>query len=180
MSRGLALVLAAALVACGGGGGGGGGGPTVPTSRLTFAPSSVAGPGSIALSTGAGSSTAALRLDLVATGVAGLYGVAFDLTYPNAVLRFAAATEGPFLSGGGAAATSFQLFESSPGRLVVGISRLGPVGGVDGSGVLLSLELRPVAQGGGSVGFALPRALDASGREISGLSWIGGSVEYVP
>ena len=72
-----------------------------------------------------------------------LYGVAFDLEYPTA-LRFDAATEGTFLSAG--AMTSFQVASGQPGRLVVGLTRLGPRPGVNGEGALL--VLRFTATGG--------------------------------
>jgi hypothetical protein len=176
-------VAAAALLvvtACGGGGGGGGGGPTVPTARFAFTPAAAGGDGSLGLATGAGSTLTTLRLELVVTQVADLYAVAFDLTYPVAVMRFAAASEGTFLNSGGTATTTFQVVESQPGTLVFGLSRLGPAGGVTGSGTAATFEFTAVGAGSGGLAFVDARGFDAAGRPLPDVRFVAGSVEYVP
>jgi len=103
-----------------------------------------------------------------------LFGVAFDLSYPTGQLTFAAADEGPFLAQG--ADVVSQVVEISPGRLVVGLSRLGQVPGVDGTGVLLILDFAVGANGSGDLTFSDNQAFDADGSVASGISWSGGTV----
>lgn len=175
-----AALLFVAFAACGGGGGGGGGTPTAPPPQLAFTPASSGGAGSIALATAAGSSSSTLRLDLVANGAADLFGVSFELVYPTQPVLFVAATEGTFLSSGGMVPTTFQLLETEPGRLLVGLSRLGDVAGAEGTGTLLTLELSAVAAGSGAVSFEDARAFDSAGDEIAGTTFSGGTVTYTP
>ncbi|HEV8629304.1 MAG TPA: cohesin domain-containing protein, partial [Thermoanaerobaculia bacterium] len=161
-----------------GGGGGGGGGPTPPTQpppSVTFAPSST-GAG-IGLAQGATTTSSTLVLEVRATQVTALYGVAFDLTYPNALLRLQGFRAGTFLSSGGAQ-ISTQVAESSPGHLVVGLSRLGPAPGVDGSGVLLELQLDAVASGTGAFAFSNNAAYRPDGS-VQSVGWNAGSVSVV-
>lgn len=172
---GLAAAIALTL-ACGGGGGGGG--PTTPPPSIVFQPSGTAGANSLALVQGSGTSATRLFVTLRATQVTGLFGVAFDLVYPNGVMTFEGATEGSFLDG---AATSFQFNESASGRLVVGLTRLGAVSGVNGSGDLLTLEFAPVGPAGvETFAFQSNNAFNATAGQISGVSWIGGSATVTP
>jgi hypothetical protein len=172
----LALFGAVLAVACGGGGGGGGGGPTQPTPGISYAPSN--GSANLALVEAAGSGATTLRLDLRAQQVTGLYGVAFDLVYPSDLFTFGSVTEGSFLAG---ATTSLQVEETGAGRLVVGLSRLGAVGGVSGNGTLLTVELRSRGSAGtGALAFEKNSAFDGAGKAIAGVSWSGGSATVVP
>lgn len=147
---------------------------------FTFASGGGAGAGSLALATGSGSTSSRLRLDLAANQATDLYGISFDLVFPAQTVQFDTASEGVFLSASGAVATSFQVFQSEPGRLVVGLSRLGNVDGVAGSGTLLTLELVPVAAGTGALSFEDAHAYDSAGDEISAATFVGGTVTYTP
>lgn len=171
--------LAAALVgaACGGGGGGGGGGtpPTQPTG-IVFTASGVAAP-AVRLARGAASSGTVLEIEVRADQLPGVYGLAFDLTYPSNALRFDAFAEGGFLTGGGPAQTSLQVAEPSSGRLVVGHTRLGDAGAVSGSGLLMTLRFVAVGPGSGSLSFSANRLFDTSGDEVAGAAWGGGTVQ---
>ena len=161
------------LAACGGGGGG----PTAPpppAQSLVFTAASGSSPTSVALLR-SGTSASALTLEVRAQGVTDLYGVAFDLTYPASLLAFEGASEGAFLGQGGIA-TTVQVAEQ-PGRLVVGATRLGVVGGVTGSGTLLILSFRAIAAGSGDIAFSDPSAVAATGNPVSDLDWLGGSVQ---
>lgn len=173
-----AAAVALLSLACGGGGGrgGGGGGPTEPQPSIVYTPGSGGGAGSLSLVQGAGTTSRRLVLELRAEEVPELYGVAFDLEYPSAVLAFEGAGEGSFLSAGGAA-TSLQVAEGPRGNLVLGLTRLGLLPGVGGSGVLLTLELSASGTGGGSFRFVDPRAFDASGDPIADLTWSAGTVQ---
>jgi len=189
----MALLFAALSVACGGGGGGGSPSeplpsPTVsPTPSATPTPSptptptpgggvtftaSSAGPG-IVLAQGAGTSSSSLTVDVRAAQVTGLYGIAFDLDYPSAAVRYASATAGTFLGTSGQ--FSMQVVESTPGHLVVGATRLGTLAGVDGSGLILSLVFTPVANGSGPFAFSRNTAYRSDGATLA-LPWAGGTV----
>jgi hypothetical protein len=169
-------VIAMSVAACGGGGGGGGGptGPPPPTTTIVFTP---AGGGSVLLASGAGTQGATLSLEVRTTGVQDLYGVAFHLAYPVAALRYTGATEGSVLGAGGTVPTSFQIVDSPPGNLVVGLTRLGKVSGTAASGTLMTLQLTAAASGSGNLAFSSNVASDSQGNVISGLAWAGGSVQ---
>ncbi len=170
------LALSPALLACGGGGGGGGG-PTQPQSGITFTASGSGAADSVSMAD-AGSTSTTLRVDVRSNGIPALYGVSFDVVYPTSLLSFSAATAGGLLGG---VNTSFQAKEVSPGRVVIGFTRLGAVAGVSGSGTLVTLEFasRGVA-GSGSLSFDKTTAFDSNAKSISGVTWSGGSLTVVP
>lgn len=166
--------LALAL-ACGGGGGGGSPtdpGPTptpAPQASIVFTPQAGGAPG-ISLTAGAASTATTLVLEVRAASVTDLYGVAFDLTYPNQLLQFVSLQQGPFLQG--ATAQNGVL----PDRLVVGISRLGALPGENGSGVLMTITFRAIGAGQGSFTFSKNLAANSQGQAIPGLTWSAGTV----
>ncbi|MES1241711.1 MAG: cohesin domain-containing protein [Acidobacteriota bacterium] len=176
--RFLSLVALAVLLllglACSGGGGGGS--PTEPTPTptptqpsITFTPQSP-GPSGISLVSGSASTATTLILEVRATSVSDLYGVAFDLTYPANLLQHVRSTQGPMLAGG-----TFQ-GSVTAGRLVMGLSNLGPVPGASGSGVLMTFEFRAVGSGEGTFTFSKNQAVDSQGQAIAGLTWSAGTV----
>jgi hypothetical protein len=169
-------VLATSVAACGGGGGGGGGptGPPPPATTIVF---TSAGGGNVQLASGAGTQGATLALEVRTTGIQDLYGLAFHLSYPVAALRFTGATEGTVLNAAGTVPTSFQIVDSPPGNLVVGLTRLGRVSGTAASGTLLTVQLTAAASGSGNLAFSSNVASDSGGNVISGLGWAGGSVQ---
>ena len=174
----LALVLTALLAAACGGGGGGGGGPTEPPppqTGITFTASGATGGNTVTLASGAGTNSNTLVLEVRANQVTGLFGLAFDLSYPSTVLTFTQGTEGTVLSSG--APTSFQVREVSPGNLVVGLTRLGPVAGLDANGVLMTLTFTSTAAGSGSFAFGRNEGIGADGLGLIALAWGGGSVQ---
>ena len=171
-------ILAAVLplvLACGGGGGGGS--PTEPTPSptpqpqpsITFTPQTP-GPSGISLVSSAASNATTLILEVRATSVSDLYGIAFDLTYPANLLQHVRSTQGPMLAGG-----TFQ-GSVTAGRLVMGLSNLGPVPGASGSGVLMTLEFRAVGAGEGTFTVSKNQAVDSQGQAIAGLTWSAGTV----
>ena len=172
-------VLVSLLPACGGGGGGGGGGgPTSPGPSVTFSPSGTTGPEALILRESPDSTPSRLVLELVAQDVTRVYGLSFDLQYPASVLSFEAAVEEGFLGADGAD-TSLQVAEQPAGNLVIGLTRLGRVQGISGSGVLLSLELRAVGNGSGALRFDANEAFDSEGDPIPSIRWGAGTVQVV-
>jgi hypothetical protein len=172
-AAGLAMLLLALGAACGGGGGGGPTAPPPTTASLSFTAAGSTSGSAVTLSrNGSGADT--LVLDVQAQGVTGIYGVYFDLAFPSQVLAFDGATEGTFLSGG--AGTSLQV-ASQTGNLVVGLTRLGAVGGISGSGNLLTLRFRAIGSGSGSIQFTRNQGVAADGDLIPDLDWLGGNVQ---
>jgi hypothetical protein len=175
-ARALTLALALVLAGCGGGGGGGGGptSPPPPTPGITFTPSGSAASPGISLAAGAGSTATKLLLEVRASGIRDLYGLAFDLQYPGGVLTFGSSTSAGSILGSGT-------FQVSPAAsdVVVGASLLGGVRGVAGDGLLLTFEFQPAASGNGSFSFTRNTAFDSAGQPIAGVSWTAGSVQVV-
>jgi Cohesin domain len=173
----MAPAWAAALLLAAGCGGGGGGGPTAPPPPppgIVFT-AGTAGANSIGLAQGAGTTATTLVLEVRINEVMSLYGLAFDLSYPTAQLSFDQASEGTLLSAGGAP-TAFEVVESSPGDLVVGLSQLGTLAGISGSGVLLTLRFTASGAGSGTFTFSNNRVFSPDGSAQSGVTWQGGSV----
>ena len=71
------------------------------------------------------------------------------------------------------------MHETTPGTLVVGISRLGPLGGSSGSGTLMTLEFDSAASGSGSLSFTNNTAFAADGTALGAIQWLGGTVQVV-
>ena len=169
----LPLLLALTLAACGGGGGGSGPtAPPPPTAGIVFTPQGTPGANTLYLASGAATTTTTLVLEVRASQMTDLYGVAFNLTYPSAQLQFVRATAGPLLGNGAVQAA----VSSPPGTLIVGGTHLGSVPGANGSGVVMTLEFTAVAAGSGSFAFTRNSALDSSGRPIASVAWLAGSV----
>lgn len=163
-----------------GGGGGGGGGPTEPATPtpipiITFTASGTGGANSLAL-TRVTSDQTSLVLSLEATSVTDLYGIAFDLRFPDGALVFDSALEGTFLDQNGTVDTSLQVTVMPAGTLVVGLSRLGSVAGRSGTGSLLRLRFTRRAAGSGDLVFSRNQAFNAAGTAIAGVQWSAGSV----
>jgi len=173
----LFAVAALALAACGGGGGGGGG-PTEPTpppppqASIVFSAQGTPGANTLFLASGAATTATTLILEVRASQVTDLYGVAFDLSYPSAQLQFVRATAGPLLAGG-----AVQAAAGGAGVLVVGGTHLGNVPGANGSGVVMTLEFSAVGAGSGSFAFSRNTALNSAGNTLSGVAWLAGSVQ---
>ncbi|REJ74239.1 MAG: hypothetical protein DWQ36_04405 [Acidobacteria bacterium] len=175
--NGLAL---AALVACGGGGGGGSPTqppppPPPPPPGIVVTSDSAASAGTVSLRAGSGAA-GELLLEVVGTDLQNVYGLAFTLLYPAGLLNFQEGSEGTFLSQSGAVDTSLQVFQSQ-GELVLGVSRLGDVGGTSGSGVVLSLRFTSAASGTGRLEFVDQDGVDGNGQVMDFLGWIDAQVQ---
>lgn len=174
--RGILLVAGAAVfvAACGGGGGGSPTSPPPPTPGITFTPAASAASPGISLVTAAGSNANTLILEVRATGIHDLYGIAFDLQYPGGVLTFASSSNvGSILSNG-----TFQLSHTAT-DLVVGASLLGGVSGVPGDGKILTLQFGSAAAGSGTFSFTHNAVFDSTGQPIAGVTWTAGTVQVV-
>jgi hypothetical protein len=172
----LILLLPLAVLACGGGGGGSGPTepppPPPPTPGIVVTPASAPASG-VSIASGTGTTQSTLILEIRASSVNDLYGVAFDLRYPSNLLQLVQTSSGPFLGS-----ANFQSVPgTSSGLVIVGLSKLGAVSGTSGSGVLMTLEFRAIAAGQGSFSFEKNSAVTSSGQPVSGFGWSAGTVQ---
>ncbi len=87
------------------------------------------------------------------------------LTFDPEVLAVEKVTPGAFLGGPDAAQVLAD--SSTPGRLVIGASRLGKVAGVAGEGVVARIEFRALAAGAAKLAFDQAKALDSALRPLA-------------
>ena len=170
-----AALLCAACLACGGS-------SDDPAIAADFAPDAVApSAGSVALQKQVAAADV-VTVDLTVTDTADVFGVAFDLTFDPARTAFVEAAEGTFLDGDGVT-TSF-LVTTTPGRVVVGLTRLqdpgGNVTGLTAVGTvrLASFTFRTLRAGDDRLDFdaASPRSVtDEDGVPLV-VSWSGGTL----
>lgn len=180
-----AIAACALLVWASAGCGGGGGGPTAPPpppppppSGVTFTADAQAGPNSVYLAAGQGSTATVFVLDVRVSEVTDLYAVAFVIEFPNNLLdwRRGGTVEGSLLSDNGDFETELVVENRPAGNLVIGHTRLGQVPGMEGSGTLFSLEFVTQASGTGALSLRDEAALDSLGQLQEEITWIGGSV----
>jgi hypothetical protein len=119
-----------------------------------------------------------LTLEIRANQVNNLYGVSFDLIFPNNLLQWSSGTtrEGQFLSANGTVLTELLISNQPANTLVIGHSRLGAVPGVGGTGLLFTLRFVGVADGQGSFQIQNGAAFDSQGNQIAGFVFLGGTV----
>jgi hypothetical protein len=142
--------------------------------EITFTPAN-GSPGANTVSLQLNASDAnRLDLDVQLTSVNDVASMAFDLTFNPAVLSYVSFTEGTFFDQDGQP-VSVLVDENPAGRLIVGVARLGDVGGVGGSGVSLTLTFSGAGNGGSSFGFENASLLDPDLNVVAGVQWFGGS-----
>jgi hypothetical protein len=130
------------------------------------------------LAAGSSGSANLFVLEVRASQVTDLYGVSFDLAYPDDLLTWveSGTTAGSFLTTGGTN-TELLVTEQPAGNLIIGHSRLGDTAGSDGSGVLLTLQFNRAASGSGRFDLDNHDAVSSLGDVQTGVTWIGGSVD---
>lgn len=180
-----AALLGLLLLGCGGGGGGG---PTAPPpppppppTGLFFSPAAAHGAEAVFLD--ADDRTAfggpfLLRVEVFEA--TDLFGVSFDLGFANDRLKLTEGSEeeGDFLSEGGEVATELVVLRKPAGNVIVGITRLGDVGGVSGSGTLLTLEFTiREGMGKGELAFSKGDAIGPTGKVLTQYEFVGGDIE---
>ena len=182
MNRILAIVLLGlfATVACGGGGGGGGGVVTGGGSSNILAGFIAAmpnpGPNTVSLlEQSAAGDLVTVRVRV--TDTSNVYGAAVDLTYDPSELQYVTWAAGTFLEQGGHA-PNYTVQAAQAGRVVIGVSRTGNVGGVNASGnrPLIHIVFRVTRLGDTTVFIQNGSLSDDQipPQDISGISWFGG------
>lgn len=176
----LAGVLAWLTATCGGGGGAGPTAPPPPPPPEPIAFTAVGTPGALTihLTKADGTARELLRLEIRASEFGDLYGLGFDLVYPTDLLNYRGGShvEGGFLAADGSRVEIFAR-QITDGIVIVGLSRLGDVGGVDGSGLLLTLDFTAVNNGSGSFGYTANNAFDGGRNPLGETVWQAGDIQ---
>ena len=163
------LTTLAAVYGCEGGGSGGGG-QIRPTAKVSLFPTSgTINEGDIFTRT------------VEVEDVEEAFYVAFDLTYDPSVIEYMPdnVEEGTFLSGNKPDSTSLQaaLLNGIQGRFAIGVTRLGQIGDVSGSGTLLTLYFKAVGPGNALLSFEDPKGIKNSANQDVVIDvWEGGTV----
>ena len=97
-------------------------------------------------------------------GAANVSHAPFHLHFNPQVLRFEFGAEGSFLGGDGQATAFFAAPTSDGGSVVVGLSRLGRVPGIAGSGDLCMLQFSVVGAGNAGLSFARAKIKDPNNQ----------------
>jgi len=165
-------------------GGGGGGGPTAPPSPPPAPPAPVSfsaagAPGALTVHLTKADTAVEdlLRLEVRASEFTDLFGLGFDLRYPTDLLdyRGGSQVEGGFLSADGGQ-VQILARQVNDGAVIVGLSRIGAVAGVEGSGLLLTLDFTAVSNGTGEFSYSANDAFDSEGDRLEETVWQAGSV----
>lgn len=142
--------------------------------EITFTPAN-GNPGSNTVSLQLNATTGnRLDLDIRLTSVNNVSSMAFDLTFNPSVLSYVMFSEGTFFNQDGES-ISVLVEENPAGRLIVGVARLGDVGGVSGTGVALTLTFNGAGNGNSTLGFENSSLLDPDLNALDGIQWFGGS-----
>src|SRR3989344_1594009 len=94
-----------------------------------------------------------MNLQIEVQNVSDLYSSPFYLLFDPNLFEFVALQEGEFLKRDGKNTILLKSVDATEGRIIVGLSRLGKVGGVSGSGVLLTATFKSKQTGAGSFSF---------------------------
>jgi hypothetical protein len=93
--------------------------------------------------------------------------VPFHVLFDPGFLRFEYGEEGPFLSSDGNQSAFFAAETNSGNTVVVGLSRLGPIAGINGNGTLCVLHFTAVGSGYASLTFSSATVRDSSNKVIA-------------
>ena len=148
--------------------------PPADDPEITFTPAN-GNPGSNTVSLQLNATNAnRLDLDIRLTSVDNVSSMACDLTFNPSVLSYVTFTDGTFFSSDGEP-VSILVDENPAGRLIIGVARLGDVGGVSGTGVALTLTFNGAGNGNSTLGFENSSLLDPDLNAVDGVQWFGGS-----
>jgi hypothetical protein len=131
------------------------------------------------LSGPAGAQQGTIILDVIAQSLpAGTYGVAFDLDFNPALVRFDASQAGNFFETGGVANYLFATDPANAGKLIGAVSMVGASSGVSGSGRVVSLRFNiQNSTGTSALSFGNTAAQNAGGQAIPNVTWAAGTLQ---
>jgi len=107
-----------------------------------------------------------ITLTVLVERIEQLYSSPFHLTYNPSLLELIKVSEGDFLKKDGKETAFFQANNSEAGQVVIGLSRLGQVGGVTGSGILATFTFRSKSSGVGKFSIKEPEFRNAAMESI--------------
>lgn len=142
------------------------------------------GPNSISMQAN-GEAGKRFKIDIVATEITldSVYAAAFDVDFRPVILEYQGFEQGDFFEqSGGSVVYQVATEEGNPGRVIVGISLTGDLEGVTGSGTLITLEFKALAEDLTPMTYGEHQLLDGtppSGNPITGISWYAGRVTVV-
>ncbi|MFC1858850.1 cohesin domain-containing protein, partial [Thermodesulfobacteriota bacterium] len=137
----------------------------------------------------------AFGIDVRVDSASDMYGSAFDLIYDPEFLEVVDSntevggvqpkvSEGDLLNDAGIDATILlsALEDETPGNLVVGISRIGDVAGVDALAdtVVLTVNFRSKKIGTTSIVFGNPGVKEPDNNDITVAAWTGADITIIP
>lgn len=88
-----------------------------------------------------------IQVQIAVSGVQELFSAPFYFYYDPAMLSLESMSEGDFLRQDGRSTTFLKSMSPALGRVIVGLSRMGAVPGVSGSGTLVTVTLKAKAPG---------------------------------
>ncbi len=177
-------IIAFLLLSCGGGNNGGGNTPPPPPPQgATFTPEATPSAPRIIVNGPSSRQVGTITIDVYADSIsAPTYGVAFDMDFDPTIVTFNGSQQGVFLDKGFQPQLSYQAAtatgaQPNPGKLIVSATRLGNIGGVTGSGTIISLTFNILNKGGQtSLAFSNNNLLDVNGQPLPGINWSAGKI----
>jgi hypothetical protein len=104
-------------------------------------------------------------VELAVEGVTDLFSAGVQLSFDGAILEYVDSDRGFFLSSDDAEAT-FTASASGSGSVATGMSRIGDVGGLSGSGLLATFTFRAVGEGRTNISISAGTLRGLDGRPI--------------
>jgi hypothetical protein len=90
-----------------------------------------------------------------------VFAVPFDINYDPNVLEVTGLHEGSYLKKDGGQTTFLTSIDRDRGKITIGLTRLGRIGGVSGSGTLMSIGFRALKRGTASLSSANEKPMDS-------------------
>lgn len=158
-------------------GGGGASGPTSPSLNMTFTGTSSPENNTVYMAKNSAISDGGfIAIDVKLNNISDyVYGTSLSIDFDAAKIGFIGYSKGNFLEQGGNTATSYMWAESV-NKLSFGITRLGGVGGISGSGTLVTLKFKAIETGNSVISFNECTLKDPALNTIIVANWNGGAV----
>lgn len=116
-----------------------------------------------------------LAINVTVNNLSNVYGIGFDIDFDSSKLSYDGYVSGNYLEKGGNTVNYIITTQSgNSGKLIAGISRLGSVGGISGSGMMVTLKFKVVSAGSTSLTFSNNVVMDSSNQSIPGITWNSG------
>jgi hypothetical protein len=90
-----------------------------------------------------------------------VFAIPFDINYDPNILEVTGLREGAYLKKGGGQTTFLNSIDKARGKITVGLTRLGRIGGVSGSGAVMSVDFKALRRGTASLSFTNGKPMDA-------------------